>query len=65
MELRNLITEQYELLLTDNNYNIPEDIEMEIEDQTGLYRDFCTDTEQYLDTQTEWIKFILDYPMEF
>ena len=46
MELRNLITEQYNLLLTDNNYNIPEDIEMEIEDQTGLYRDFCTDTEQ-------------------
>lgn len=65
MELRNLITEQYNLLLTDNNYNIPEDIEMEIEDQTGLYRDFCTDTEQYLDTQMEWIKFILDYPMEF
>ena len=60
MNLTELINQQYQLLLTDPNYNIPQDIEMNIEDQSGIYRDFCTDTDQYLDTQIEWIEFILN-----
>jgi hypothetical protein len=60
MTLTELINQQYQLLLTDPNYSIPQDIEMDIEDQSGIYRDFCTDTDKYLDTQIEWIEFIIN-----
>jgi hypothetical protein len=65
MDIKKLLTDQFNLLLTEPGYIIPEDIEIQIEEETGLYRDFCTDTEQYLDTQIEWMKFIMDYPLEF
>ena len=59
MNFTDLLNQQLNLLLTDPTYVIPMELEMEIEDQSGFVRDYCTDTDQYLDTQLEWIQFIL------
>ena len=58
MNFKKLLSDQLNLLLSDPNYIIPEQTEIYIEDQSGIYRNYCTDTEQYLDTQLDWIKFI-------
>jgi hypothetical protein len=58
--MEKLINHHYGLLTSDQNYIIPMDIEMEIEDYSGIVRDYCTDTDKYLESQKEWLEFIMD-----
>jgi hypothetical protein len=62
MDLKNLLSDQFLLLLSDQKYIIPMDLELYIQDETGYCRDYCPITGRDLETQLVWLKWILDRP---
>lgn len=62
LTFKNLLSDQFNLLLSDQKYIIPMELEIYIQEESGYPRDYCTVTEQDLETQLVWLKWILDRP---